>query len=70
VSDRTVKVFGTENLIFTTPFVLFGVFRYLYLLHKKNLGESPTEIVLTDIPMILNFAAYAAAMFVIVYLHK
>ena len=70
VSDRTVKVFGTENLIFTTPFVLFGVFRYLYLLHKKNLGESPTEIVLTDIPMILNFAAYAAAMFVIIYLHR
>lgn len=70
VSDRTVKIFGTENLIFTTPFVLFGVFRYLYLLHKKNLGENPTEIVLTDIPMILNFAAYAASMFVIIYLHS
>jgi 4-hydroxybenzoate polyprenyltransferase len=70
VSDRTVKIFGTENLIFTTPFVLFGVFRYLYLLHKKNLGENPTEIVLTDIPMILNFAAYAASMFVIIYMHS
>ncbi|HYM19486.1 MAG TPA: decaprenyl-phosphate phosphoribosyltransferase [Candidatus Kapabacteria bacterium] len=70
VSDRTVKIFGTENLILTTPFVLFGVFRYLYLLHKKNLGESPTEIVLTDVPMILNFAAYAAAMFFIIYIHR
>ncbi|MEP7234102.1 MAG: decaprenyl-phosphate phosphoribosyltransferase [Ignavibacteriota bacterium] len=67
VSDRTVKIFGTENLVFTTPFVLYGIFRYLFLLHKKNLGENPTEVVLTDIPMILNFVAYAVAMFFIIY---
>ncbi len=68
VSERTVKMFGTENLIFTTPFVLYGVFRYLYLLHKKHLGENPTDVVLTDLPMLLNFAAYAIAMFAIIYL--
>ncbi len=68
VSERTVKMFGTEDLIFTTPFVLYGVFRYLYLLHKKRLGESPTDVVLTDIPMLINFAAYAAAMLAIIYL--
>lgn len=68
VSDRTVKMFGTENLILTTPFVLYGVFRYLYLLHKKNLGENPTDIVLSDIPMIVNFIAYAIAMLAIIYL--
>ena len=67
VSDRTVKMFGTENLILTTPFVLYGIFRYLYLLHKKNLGESPTDVVLSDIPMIINFVAYAAAMLAIIY---
>lgn len=69
VSDRTVKIFGTENLVFTTPFVLYGIFRYLYLLHKKNMGENPTEVVLTDVPMILNFIAYAIAMFFIIYFH-
>ena len=68
VSERTVTMFGTENLIFTTPFVLYGVFRYLYLLHKKRLGESPTDIVLSDVPMLLNFAAYAIAMLAIIYL--
>ncbi|HZK76350.1 MAG TPA: UbiA prenyltransferase family protein, partial [Candidatus Kapabacteria bacterium] len=68
VSERTVTMFGTENLIFTTPFVLYGVFRYLYLLHKKQLGESPTDIVLSDVPMLLNFAAYAVAMLAIIYL--
>jgi len=69
VSDRTVKMFGTENLILTTPFVLYGIFRYLYLLHKKNLGESPTDVVLSDIPMIVNFVAYAVAMVAIIYWH-
>lgn len=68
VSERTRTLFGTENLVLTTPFVLYGVFRYLYLLHKKNLGENPTDVVLTDIPMIVNFVVYAAAMFFIIYL--
>jgi 4-hydroxybenzoate polyprenyltransferase len=68
VSERTVKMFGTENLILTTPFVLYGIFRYLYLLHKKSLGENPTEIVLSDIPMIVNFIAYAVAMVAIIYM--
>jgi 4-hydroxybenzoate polyprenyltransferase len=68
VSDRTVNMFGTENLIFTTPFVLYGVFRYLYLLHKKMLGENPTDVVLSDVPMLLNFVAYAIAMITIIYL--
>jgi 4-hydroxybenzoate polyprenyltransferase len=67
VSERTVMLFGTDNLVLTTPFVLYGVFRYLYLLHLKNLGESPTDIVLSDIPMIVNFVAYAAAMLFIIY---
>ncbi|HET6513441.1 MAG TPA: UbiA prenyltransferase family protein, partial [Candidatus Kapabacteria bacterium] len=67
VSERTVVLFGTDNLVLTTPFVLYGVFRYLYLLHLKNLGESPTDIVLSDIPMIVNFVAYAAAMLFIIY---
>ncbi len=67
VSERTVAMFGTENLIFTTPFVLYGIFRYLYLLHKKQLGENPTDDLLTDVPMLLNFAAYAVAMFAIIY---
>lgn len=67
VSERTVTMFGTENLVLTTPFVLYGVFRYLYLLHKKNLGESPTDVVVSDIPMIINFIAYALAMLFIIY---
>ena len=54
VSQRTVSVFGTENLIYTTPFVVFGIFRFMYLEYLNQKGENTTNIMLTDFPMIIN----------------
>lgn len=70
VSDRTVNTFHTENLIYTTPFVIYGMFRYLYLLHKKNLGESPEQIVTKDISLIVNILLWFASAFIIIYKAK
>jgi 4-hydroxybenzoate polyprenyltransferase len=67
VSVRTVSIFGTENLIYTTPFVVFGIFRYMYLVYINNKGENTTEIMLTDLPMILNTLLYILAVTLIVY---
>ncbi len=67
VSERTVFTFGTEKLIYTTPFVIYGIFRYMYLMHQKNLGESPTTIVTKDIPIILNVLAWFMFSLVIIY---
>lgn len=67
VSERTIKIFGTDKLIFTTPFVIFGIFRYLYLVHKKNLGENPTQIVSTDFQMILNLVFWLLTSILIIY---
>lgn len=44
VSERL----GTENLYFTIPFVVYGIFRYLYLIHRKDKGGSPTRVLVTD----------------------
>ncbi|RPI19646.1 MAG: decaprenyl-phosphate phosphoribosyltransferase [Ignavibacteriae bacterium] len=67
VSERTVTTFGTDKLIYTTPFVIYGIFRYMYLMHKKNLGESPTTIVTKDIPIMINVIIYFVACILIIY---
>jgi len=70
VSEKAVSTFHTENLIYTTPFVIYGIFRYLYLIHKKNLGESPTQIVTKDIPIMLNTLAWLIVSIFIIYKDK
>lgn len=70
VSEKTVNTFHTENLIYTTPFVIYGMFRYLYLLHKKNLGESPEQIVTKDISLIINILLWFVTAFGIIYKSK
>jgi hypothetical protein len=49
----------------TIPFVVFGVFRYLLLMHRRDLGEEPEEVLLRDLPILLCIAAWAACAAVI-----
>jgi 4-hydroxybenzoate polyprenyltransferase len=49
------------HLMLTVPFVVYGLFRYLYLIHTKNLGGSPEEILLTDKPLIACILLYLLA---------
>lgn len=67
VSQRTVSVFNTENLIYTTPFVVFGIFRYMYLEYQNNQGENTTQVMMTDIPMIVTVILYAIVTVLIIY---
>jgi len=50
----------SKAMMATIPFVLYGVFRYLLLLHRRDLGEEPENVLLTDVPLILTLAAWAA----------
>jgi len=67
VSSRTINVFHTESLIYTTVFVVFGVFRYMFLIYEKNKGENTVEILLKDFPMMLNILLYLFTIVVIIY---
>jgi len=67
ISDDTVAKFGTKNLIFTVPFVLYGIFRYLYLVHKRDEGGDPTRLALTDRPLLANTILWICAASVIIY---
>jgi hypothetical protein len=55
LSSETAKLTGGERLSYSTVFVLFGVFRYLYLVHRQkgtSHGGNPTETLLTDKPLL------------------
>jgi 4-hydroxybenzoate polyprenyltransferase len=55
--------FGARDsnaMMATIPFVLYGVFRYLLLVHRQNLGEEPENVLLTDVPLLVTLAAWAA----------
>lgn len=67
VAPRTVLAFNTERLIYTTPFVVFGVFRFMYLEYISGKGENTTRTLATDIPMIINFLLYVLATIVVIY---
>jgi 4-hydroxybenzoate polyprenyltransferase len=67
VAERTIEAFGSEQLVFTTIFVIFGIFRYMFLAIKKNMGENVVEVFLTDIPMIVNLILFVTVSLYIIY---
>jgi 4-hydroxybenzoate polyprenyltransferase len=69
VAERTVNIFGTENLIFTTVFVLFGVFRYIFLMRNRKTDDNPMHLLLSDIPLLINIVLWFFVCVVVIYSH-
>ena len=67
LSEETIRKFGTDKLKWTIPFVLFGLFRYLYLVHVRKQGDQPEKVLLTDIPLLLNVLLYGAVVVLVLY---
>jgi 4-hydroxybenzoate polyprenyltransferase len=67
VSEETVRKFHTRALLLTLPFVLYGIFRYLYLVYQKSEGGDPTQTLLSDRPTLVNLLLWAAVATVIIY---
>jgi 4-hydroxybenzoate polyprenyltransferase len=67
VSPDTIHKFGTNMLGLTLPFPLYGIFRYLYLVHRKDGGGSPAELLLTDRPLLICVALWVAAVVALIY---
>jgi 4-hydroxybenzoate polyprenyltransferase len=67
MAPDTVEKYRTERLALTIPFVLYGIFRYLYLVHRRERGGSPTDVLLTDRPLLVAVALWAVAVVAIVY---
>jgi 4-hydroxybenzoate polyprenyltransferase len=67
VSPDTIAKFQTDMLGLTLPFPLYGIFRYLYLVHQKEGGGSPAEMLLTDRPLLVCVALWGLAVTMIIY---
>jgi len=67
LGTETVERFGTSNLVYTLPFVVYGVFRYLYLMYVKEHGGNPEKILFSDKPMLANVLLYLIVTSVILY---
>ena len=63
----TVAKFGTEALLYTVPFVAYGIFRYLYLVRATEHGEDPSLVLLGDGPLGACVALYLVAVLAILY---
>jgi len=67
ISEETVTKFGTTRLIFTVPFVLYGIFRYLYLIHRRSQGGTPEILILKDKPLLVDIFLWIVCAAAIIY---
>ena len=67
IAPETVERFKSRNLIYTVPFVLYGIFRYQYLVHRKESGGQPEDVLVSDIPLLIDVVLWAAAVGLIIY---
>lgn len=67
LSHETVNRFGTENLWYTIPIVLYGIFRYLYLVYRKEAGGNPESTLFEDKPLLASIALYVIVVGIILY---
>lgn len=70
VSSETITKFGTDNLVFSVPMVLYGMLRYLYLIHIQDMGDNPSEVLLKDRPLQINLIIWALTIFAVIHLPK
>jgi 4-hydroxybenzoate polyprenyltransferase len=66
-SAETAERFGTSLLGLTIPFPLYGIFRYLYLVHQKEGGGSPSEMLLNDRPLLACVGLWGLTVAIIIY---
>jgi 4-hydroxybenzoate polyprenyltransferase len=67
VSPEVEHKLGTQHLYLTVPFVLYGIFRYLYLVHRKGIGGNPTQALLTDRPLLTCVALWGITVVALLY---
>jgi 4-hydroxybenzoate polyprenyltransferase len=68
VEATTIRIANTNLALITVPFVLYGLLRYLYLIHVKNEGGAPDEVLLKDRPLLASVMLWGMTFVIILYL--
>ena len=68
ISSDIVKRIGNYNMAYTLVFVIYGIFRYLYLIHVRKMGDEPGELLFLDKPLFFNIFLWIASIGLILYL--
>lgn len=69
-ADQTVERVGSRAMLLTIPFVVYGVFRYLFLIHRREAGGDPVQILFRDRPTLLNLLLWILTAGLVIYLPK
>lgn len=67
VAPHTIEMFGTERMIYTTVFVIYGVFRYLYITHTSSASENPTNAVTSDFTILCTGVLWILSCIFLIY---
>lgn len=68
MAEDTARRFGSGRLLWTAPLVLYGIFRYLYLVYRKGEGGEPEEMIVRDLPFLVSIVLWGALSAALVYL--
>lgn len=68
IAPETVAKFGTHSLMLTVPFVLYAVYRYLYLVYRREMGGAPEQALLGDWPLLVDVLLWMASVVAVIYL--
>ncbi len=67
ISPETTLKFQTDHLLYTVPFPLYGILRYLYLVHQREGGGNPSEALLSDRPLLVCVALWVVTVILVLY---
>jgi 4-hydroxybenzoate polyprenyltransferase len=68
MDEATVERFGSGRLLWSAPFVLYGIFRYLYLVYRRGEGGTPEEMIVKDLPFLASIALWICVSVALIYL--
>ncbi len=70
ISGEVVRRIGGYEMFYSIPFVIYGIFRYLYLIHEQKQGGEPEDILLTDRPLLIDIFLWVIFVVVVISISK